>query len=564
MPFSDSSTSRSRQAGAARTRSPLTLAWLAALWIGVLGNWPLWQRMSGMPDYAGPSGQLFVVVFAGIVVLVLAACFSLLAWRVAVKPLLTLMLLLTAPLAYFIGSYGVVIDSAMITNALQTDVRETRDLMGWGLAAHVAVIALLPLLWLWRQRLTDRRWYQRLGWNLASVALALALGVGLAATRTAELASTLRNHKVLTKMVSPINAIWASAALVVQKQKKPKGPPEIVAADATLTPRPAGARPPLVLLVVGETARSENFQLNGYGRATNPELSGKPVLSYREVASCGTSTAASLPCMFSQLGREAYVDHPGNQETLLDVLQRAGLAVLWLDNQSGCKGICDRVPNAQAINPARADHPLPAGLCRPDGECLDEAMLHDLDARIAALDPQRVARGVVLVLHQMGSHGPAYYLRTPADRKPFQPECRSNALQQCPLDEVRNAYDNTIAYTDHVLAKAIDWLGTQQSRFDPSLLYVSDHGESLGENNLFLHGMPYALAPKQQKHVPLILWLPAQTRQSQRLDEACLTQRRDTPMSHDGLYHTVLSLSGVQTSVYRKDWDWVGACRRGG
>jgi lipid A ethanolaminephosphotransferase len=112
-----------------------------------------------------------------------------------------------------------------------------------------------------------------------------------------------------------------------------------------------------------------------------------------------------------------------------------------------------------------------------------------------------------------------------------------------------------------VLARAIDWLGTQESKFDPSLLYVSDHGESLGENNLFLHGMPYAIAPKEQKHVPLILWFPDQTRQSQHLDAACLAQRRDTPMSHDGLYHTVLSLSGVQTGVYRQEWDWVAACR---
>ena len=562
MPFSDSSTLYRDASSSRPTRSPLSLTWFAAIWTAVLGNWPLWQRMWGMPDYTGASGKVFIVVFAGIVLMVLGAVFSLLAWRVAVKPLLTLMLLITAPLAYFIGSYGVVIDSTMVTNALQTDVRETRDLMSWGLLAHVVVIALLPLAWIWRQRVTDLRWFKRLGWNLASLALALVLGFGLAATRTADLASTLRNNKTLTKMVSPINGIWASVALITQKQKKPKGPPEIVAADAKLLPRPAGAKPPLVLLVVGETARSDNFQLNGYGRPTNPELSQRPVLSYRDVASCGTSTAASLPCMFSQLGREAFVDHPGNQETLLDVLQRAGLAVLWLDNQSGCKGLCDRVPNAQAINPARPDHPIPAGLCRADGECMDEVMLHDLDARIAGLEPARVAKGVVLVLHQMGSHGPAYYLRTPEERKPFQPECRSSALQQCPLDQVRNAYDNTIAYTDHVLARAIDWLDTQEGKFDPSLLYVSDHGESLGENNLFLHGMPYAIAPKEQKHVPLILWLPEQTRQSQHLDGACLTQRRDTPMSHDGLYHTVLSLSGVQTAVYRKDWDWVGACRR--
>jgi len=543
-------------------RSPLTLAWCAALWIGLLGNWPLWHRMAGMPDFEGVRGSLFIAVFAGIVVLVLGAVFSLLAWRIAVKPLLSLMLLMTAPLAYFIGSYGVVIDSTMITNALQTDLRETRDLLAWGLLLHVLLLAVVPLLWLWRQPVSRTAWLKRLGWNLLAVALALVLGAGLAALKTAELASTLRNHKVLTKMVSPVNAIWASVALAAQKQHAPKGPPEVVAADATLVPRAAGVKPPLVMLVVGETARSENFSLNGYDKPTNPELSHLPVLSYREVSSCGTSTAASLPCMFSHLGREVYVDKPIHQETLLDVLQRAGLAVLWLDNQSGCKGVCERVPNVQAINPARADHPLPAGLCGSDGECLDEAMLHDLDARIAALDPQRVARGVVLVLHQMGSHGPAYYKRTPDNHKPFLPECRSSALQQCPVEEVRNGYDNSIAYTDHVLAQAIGWLGQQEARFQPSLLYVSDHGESLGENNLFLHGMPYALAPRQQKHVPLILWLPPATRDAQHLDSNCLSARRDAPMSHDGLFHTVLSLSGVQTRVYRKDWDWVGACRR--
>ncbi len=543
-------------------RSPLMLTWFAALWIGLFGNWPLWERMAGMPDFAGARGTVFIVVFAGIVIMVLGALFSLLAWRVAVKPLVTLLLLMTAPLAYFIGSYGVVIDSAMITNALQTDVRETRDLLGWGLLLHVVGIAVLPLLWLWRQRIRDTRWFKRLGWNLASVALALLAGVGLAATRTADLASTLRNHKVLTKMVSPVNAIWATGALAAQKTRAPKGPPEVVGADARLTPRAAGAKPPLVMLVVGETARAANFSLNGYQRPTNPELSQLPVLSFRQVSSCGTSTAASLPCMFSHLGREVFVDHPGNQETLLDVLQRAGLAVLWLDNQSGCKGVCDRVPNAQAINPARPDHPLPGSLCGSDGECFDEALLHDLDARIAALDPQRVARGVVLVMHQMGSHGPAYYKRTPEERKPFKPECQSSALQQCPVEQVRNGYDNSIAYTDHVLAQAIQWLGQQQATFDPSLLYVSDHGESLGENNLFLHGMPYALAPEFQKHVPMVMWLPPATRQSQGLDEACLRQRLDTPLSHDGLYHTVLSLSGVQTAVYRKDWDWVASCRR--
>jgi lipid A ethanolaminephosphotransferase len=116
---------------------------------------------------------------------------------------------------------------------------------------------------------------------------------------------------------------------------------------APATPR--RSKPPLLLLVLGETARSGNFSLNGYGRPTNPLLAKEDVASQRNAWSCGTSTAASLPCMFSNFGREAYDSRPANYEGLLDVLQRAGLAVLWIDNQSGCKGACDRMPNVNTV-----------------------------------------------------------------------------------------------------------------------------------------------------------------------------------------------------------------------
>ena len=224
-----------------------------------------------------------------------------------------------------------------------------------------------------------------------------------------------------------------------------------------------------------------NFSLNGYARPTTPELAKLPVLSFTDVSSCGTATAASLPCMFSPLGREAF-DARASTENLLDVLQRAGLAVLWLDNQAGCKGLCERIPNAftHQLPPAPAPCPPACAMAR----CFDEALLHALDKRIAALDPERVKRGVVLVLHQMGSHGPAYYKRSPPDLKPFQPECRSNALQRCAREEVINGYDNTIATTDRMLARAVTWLQGQQKRSSPGMYYVSDHGESLGEKGL--------------------------------------------------------------------------------
>jgi lipid A ethanolaminephosphotransferase len=265
--------------------------------------------------------------------------------------------------------------------------------------------------------------------------------------------------------------------------------------------------------------------------------------------------------MFSHLGRDGFLAREQDHENLLDLLQRAGLAVLWLDNQSSCKGLCLRVPNAMARDaPPGTRHP--EGLCDGD-ECLDEALLTGLDQRLAALPEAQRARGVVLVLHQMGSHGPAYYKRSPPQRKPFMPECATNVLQQCPPDQLVNAFDNSIAYTDHVLARGVAWLAQQQARFDPALLYVSDHGESLGENNLYLHGMPYALAPREQTHVPMLMWLPPQTEVATGVRADCLRAQRDRPLTHDNLFHTVMGLVGVASREYVPALDVSQACRAG-
>ncbi|CAN5310617.1 phosphoethanolamine--lipid A transferase [soil metagenome] len=542
-------------------RGPLTLAWAAALWIGTVCNWPLWQRMAALSDLQNAQGLIFIAVFAGIVTALSGALLSLLAWRVTIKPVLTVALLSAAALAYFMGSYGVVIDPTMVVNILQTDSREAGDLLNGRLGLSLLVLAGLPLAWLRRQKpLTPLRWAPRLGLNLLSFAAGIGLTAGLVFSSFAELASTMRNEPQLRYMINPLNLYWSVGVVVAEANAKPAGPPKVVGADAHLADRPAGAKPPLLMLVVGETARASSFSLNGYARPTNPELAKLPVLNFANVTSCGTSTAASLPCMFSHLGREAYGGQKSHQENLLDLLQRAGLAVLWLDNQSGCKGLCDRVPSSSATQPAAGAPPLPAGLCDTSGECLDEALLSGLDQRLAALDPARVARGVVLVMHQMGSHGPAYYKRSPPELKLFQPECKSNALQQCQRAQVVNAYDNSIVTTDRLLARSIAWLQSQSRRFDTRLYYVSDHGESLGENNIFLHGMPYAVAPRDQIHVPMLLWLG----DAPALEQQCLKGKRDQPLSHDNLFHTVLGLMGVQTTLYRAEWDFIASCRSAG
>lgn len=540
---------------------PLTQAWLAALWMGLLANWPLWKQLQALPGI----GLGFMLAFAGMVTAATGAILSLLAWPRLGKIVLVVLLLASGALAYFIGSYGIVFDPTMVVNMVQTDARETRDLLSWRLLMSLLLLGALPVGWLLRRPAPPAQAFpRRLGSNLASFGLAIVAMVLLALSVFATLSSTMRNYKTLRYMVTPLNAVYSVSAVAARSLSGPKGPPVVIGADAHLLPRSEGAKPPLLLFVVGETARAMNFSLNGYERPTNPELSKLPVVSLRQVSSCGTATAASLPCMFAPQGRAGFdADKP--QENLLDVLQRAGLAVLWLDNQSGCKGLCDRVPNSPTSRLPQGAAALPASLCHKDEvgeeECFDEALLHELDKRIAALDPERLKRGLVLVMHQMGSHGPAYFKRSPDELKPFQPECKRNLLQECERQEVINGYDNTLVTTDRLLARSIAWLQTQGERFDTGLLYVSDHGESLGENGLYLHGMPYAMAPKEQTQVPMVLWVSEAGGLARSLKPGCLQGLRDKPASHDNLFHTVMGWVGARADVYKPEWDLLAGCR---
>jgi lipid A ethanolaminephosphotransferase len=358
-------------------------------------------------------------------------------------------------------------------------------------------------------------------------------------------------------MANPLNTVYAGARLAVDQL--PRLLRVARAQGGVFAHRLQRARPPLLVLVIGETARAQNFGLNGYARNTTPALARwqaqGDLLNFGQVSSCGTNTLVSLPCIFSPLTRAQGGNKPPEHENLLDVLQRAGLAVLWIDNQAGCKGVCDRVPHVYA-----RDQPVP-GLCR-GGECLDAAMLDGLDQRIAALDPERRARGVVVVVHQMGSHGPAYSHRAPDDRKPFQPECTSVTLSDCPHEQLVNAYDNSIAYTDHFLDQTLQWLKARAERGseDTGLIYVSDHGESLGENGLYLHGVPYALAPEQQTHVPMVGWFSPGLRQRNGLSMNCLREHASDPISHDHFFHSVLGLMDIQTHAHQLALDALTPC----
>lgn len=538
---------------------PMVAVWALALWLAGVGNLPLWQRIDALGG--APTHRIALIAGVGLLVLgAIAALLSLLAWPRVFRPAASALLLMAAFNTHFMWQYGVVIDPTMLANALHTDMNEVRDLLSWSLPGTVLLVAGLPLLVIWRWPVATRRWLPQTGRNALGAALAMALVVLSALLSYQGLASLMRNHKDLRFMINPLNTVYAGTRLAVDQLPRQVRPLQPVGEDATLGASYARqARPPLLVLVIGETARAQNFGLNGYARNTTPALARwqaqGDLVNFKQVLSCGTNTQVSVPCLFSPLTRAQGGDKTPEHENLLDVLQRAGLAVLWIDNQAGCKGVCERVPNARA-----GDHAVP-GLC-DGGECLDVALLDGLDQRIAALDPARRARGTVIVMHQMGSHGPAYAHRAPDDRKPFLPECRSVTLSDCPHEQLVNAYDNSIAYTDHFLDQTLQWLQARAARGseDTGLLYVSDHGESLGENGLYLHGVPYAFAPEQQTHVPMVTWLSPGLQQRTGLSMGCLRQHAADPVSHDHFFHSVLGLMDVRTRAYQPALDALMPC----
>lgn len=541
--------------------NPLTLAMLCGVWIAALPNWPLWRALAALPEMNSARGWIFMTGFGLMIAALTTALLALAAWRFTIKPAIAALVLLAAIGAHYMGSYGVVIDPTMMTSVVQTNPREVRDLLSLRLLGSVLVLAGLPLVFIWRARLRPVSGCAQATRNAFGLVGALSVLAALMLALFGDLSVTMRNHKSIRYLINPANSIYGLIGAGLRSKDRPYSQMLPLGVDAKVIPRAADARPPLLLLVVGETARADHFALNGYPRPTTPELAGLGVTSYRNVTSCATHTAGSLPCMFSHLGKAGFEARSVDHENLLDLVQRAGMAVLWLDNQAGCKGLCDRVPHAFAKDAPVGGPPLPAALCNA-GECLDAALLVGLDARLAGLPAQARERGVLIVLHQMGSHGPDYYKRSPADRKRFQPECTSSLLQQCQRKSLMNSYDNSIAYTDHVLAQAVNWLKRQSPNYDATMLYVSDHGESLGENNLYLHGLPSSVAPREQTHVPLVVWLSAQAQLDTGVTTDCLRTQRNTALSHDNLFHSVLGVLGIQASEYRPALDAFAACRK--
>ena len=524
---------------------------ITALFFVLFSNQAFWK--ASLNTFQSLSFGNIAFIFSMFIVLLalLNVFLSLICFRYIFKSLVIGMLISTSLASYFMDSYGVMLDGTMVQNVMQTDYSESFELLTSQLFYYLFLLGIFPSVCVLRIEVQYKTFARELWVKLWTVVVSLLVISALLFCFYQSYSSLARNNRYLRHLVNPVSYIYSLGSYIGRLNKGAHSVIKPLGEDAVLTETwKRGDKSNLVILVLGETARQMNFSLNGYKRVTNPLTSTKNIINYKNFYSCGTATAVSLPCLFSNLDRHGYSDAKAKgQEGLLDVLSHAGIEVLWRDNNSGCKEACDRVTYE------KLSHLKVVDLCS-SSECYDEILLYKLQAYL-----ENLKGDAVIVLHQKGSHGPAYHLRYPPSFEKFKPVCATSQLQECEQQEIINAYDNTILYTDYFLAKTIDFLKANSARFNTAMIYISDHGESLGENNLYLHGLPYFIAPDEQKHVPFMVWFSDGFVANNSIDSSCLHGQEEENYSHDNIFHSMLGLMGVTTAAYEKKLDLFADCR---
>ncbi|KXO85919.1 lipid A phosphoethanolamine transferase [Acinetobacter venetianus] len=535
-----------------RPISLLTFNLLLAIWLGVFLNIAFYEKLQSLTPYTGIKAGLFVAASVLVVVALYNFIFQLFNWKWTAKPIAIALVFIGGFASYAVSTLGVLITSDQVQNLMQTDMAEARDTWSWHLVVWTLGMTVLPIIAILMVKLKSEPIVGQLLKKVIASVVSLAMVGGLLFVFYVDFAAIFRENRDLKGMISPQNMIASFASYYKKKAPKENLPLVTYGEDATMQKTDASKLPKLMVLVVGETARAENFSLNGYSKNTNPKVSKQDIINFSQVSSCGTATAVSVPCMFSGMPREDYDESLANhREGLLDIAKRAGYQVTWIDNNSGCKGTCDRVEQF------KIPEPIQKKWCK-DEECFDDILIDSLKAYLATI-PKDDTRPHLVVLHQMGSHGPAYYKRVPPQYKVFKPTCDTNAIQGCSRDELLNSYDNTLLYTDYVLDSLIETLKTA-TQYETGLWYLSDHGESTGESGMYLHGAPYAIAPSQQTHVPMLMWFSDTWKQQAQKQMSCLSQQRQKELSQDNLFPTMLSLLDVKTKVIDPKNDMLATC----
>lgn len=531
--------------------SSIKLNLLLALYFTLVLNIAFFREvisLSHPTDYFLLTTPLVLFVACNIV-------FNVLSVPVLHKMIIPAFLLISAAVSYNSLVFNVYFDRDMLTNVLQTNVAESSRMFSFSYMAWLLVVGVLPTVLYLCVKVDYKKWWvellARMGSILASALFVFAIGTVF----YQDYASFFRNNKYLPHLLVPSNFVGATISKI--KHTRMENMPFVqTGIDAKIEKTDDDVN--VSVIVVGETTRAQNWGLNGYGRQTTPYLAervkrGENLINFTDVSSCGTATAISVPCMFSSLNRSDYDAVQANhQDNLLDTVQHAGVKVQWIENDAGCKDVCNRVPTINTVDLQVPEY------CT-DGECLDNIMLPELEKALA-----NASQDTVIVLHTIGSHGPTYFERYTEKERQFTPTCDTKEINQCSQAELINTYDNGVLYIDQFLDKVIEQLEAYPN-LKTSMLYLSDHGESLGENNMYLHATPYAIAPKEQTQVPMVMWFSPKWVENKKVDLTCLRQNANRPYSHDNFFHSALSLMDMKMAsvkAYNKDLDILATCRK--
>lgn len=522
-----------------------------AVYFSTFLNTALWNELLQTQSGVGPT-QRWLFMWTAMVGITAfqVILISLVCWGRHAKWMAGVFVMIAAIAHYFSLHYKVYFNKSMLQNVLATNFNEASELLTMQFAAEIALTTVPVFAVLYFFNTTSGSFRRQLAAKAIVVSVASVVVIAGLFAQFKTLSSAMRNHREVRHLIVPasptfslIRAVGSDASDVVQTKVSLDN--EAVRVD---TPN---VKPLLTVVVVGETVRAQNWSLSGYGRQTTPQLTTLPpdeLFNVPFLRSCGTNTEVSVPCLFSGIGRGDYDQQfIKSHYSILHLLKQTGVDVTWIDNQSGCKGACDGIRSValKDLIPQKAT-----------AENLPDEYL--VEATNKLLSPRPINQ--VIVLHMLGNHGPAYAKRYPPSYEFFKPACQDSNLANCSADTIRNAYDNAIRYTDGILAALLQRLARVTDR-DVTMMYVSDHGESLGESGVYLHGLPYAIAPDEQTKVPFVLWLPSRTQSDLHIKAGCVRESLRSAQEHDVIAHTVLGLYSVRSSVYKPRFDLLKGCR---
>lgn len=483
----------------------------------------------------------FLISLSVILILAINIFLNTLRIKAVIKPFLISLFIFSSMTAFVMDSYKIVVDESMFRNIFHTSSNEAFDLLSPQFFGYLFFLGIIPSIWVAKLKIEFQSFKKELFARLSSILSSALIILLLVFIFSKNYASFLREQKPLRYYTNPTYYIYSFGKFVDSAINEGKSKFQAIGLNAKIGPMDIDRE--LIILVVGETARSDRFSLNGYRKKTNPLLEKENVISFANMTSCGTSTAISVPCIFSNFGRNDFTNKKAiSTGNLLDVLNNTRrVNILWRDNNSNSKGVADRL-TYEDYKSAPTNT-----ICNP--ECRDVGMLKGLQGYIDS----KKSGDILIVLHQMGNHGPAYYKRYPSEFEIFKPVCKTSELEKCTNEEISNAYDNAILYTDYFLSNVIQLLKKNSNTFETGMFYISDHGESLGEKGVYLHGLPYFMAPDEQKKVASLMWFGGEL--AQEIDYIKLRKRITEPYTHDYVFHTLLGLMEVDTNLYKKDLD---------